>query len=48
VNIHDLEIAHSSEGAAGIVLLIVDGALVGRFLEGLAGRDYRATSRSLE
>jgi prephenate dehydrogenase len=48
VNIHDLEIAHSSEGAAGIVLLIVDGALVGRVLEGLAGRDYRATSRSLE
>jgi prephenate dehydrogenase len=48
VNIHDLEIAHSSEGDAGVLLLIVDAALVDRFLGGLAGRDYRATARGLE
>jgi len=48
VNIHDLEIAHSSEGAAGVLLLIVDASLVARFLEGLAGRAYKATARGLE
>jgi len=48
VNIHDLEIAHSSEGAAGVLLLIVDAALVERFLDGLAARDYRASARGLE
>jgi prephenate dehydrogenase len=48
VNIHDLEIAHSSEGEAGVLLLLVDAALANRFLEGLGGRDYRASARGLE
>jgi len=48
VNIHDLEIAHSSEGSAGVLLLIVDAGLVQRFLDGLAARDYRASARGLE
>jgi prephenate dehydrogenase len=48
VNIHDLEIAHSSEGTAGVLLLIVDAALVDRFLGALAARGYKATSRGLE
>jgi prephenate dehydrogenase len=48
VNIHDLEIAHSSEGSAGVLLLLVDATLADRFLDGLAGRDYRASARGLE
>ena len=48
VNIHDLEIAHSSEGDAGVLLLIVDAALVERFLGGLSARGYRAAASGLE
>jgi prephenate dehydrogenase len=48
VNIHDVEIAHSSEGDAGVVLLLVDAALVERFTGGLAARGYRPTARNLE
>lgn len=48
VNIHDLEIAHSSEGQAGVVLLLVDAALTERFLGGLAARGYRPTAQALE
>ena len=48
VNIHDLEIAHSSEGQTGVVLLLVDASLVDRFTGGLVERGYRPTARSLE
>jgi prephenate dehydrogenase len=48
VNIHDLEIAHSSEGDAGVLLLLVDAALVDRFLDGLGTRSYKASARGLE
>jgi prephenate dehydrogenase len=48
VNIHDLEIAHSSEGAAGVLLLIVDAPVVDRFLGGLDARGYKATAQALE
>jgi prephenate dehydrogenase len=48
VNIHDLEIAHSSEGQTGVVLLLVDATLVDRFTDGLVARGYRPTARSLE
>jgi len=48
VNIHDLEIAHSSEGDAGVLLLLVDATLVERFIGGLVARTYKATARSLE
>ena len=48
VNIHDLEIAHSSEGQAGVVLLLVDATLTDRFLGGLAAHGYRPTAQALE
>jgi prephenate dehydrogenase len=48
VNIHDLEIAHSSEGAAGVLLLIVDAEHVARLVGGLATRGYKATAQDLE
>lgn len=48
VNIHDLEIAHSAEGQAGVVLLFVDGAVARRFQDGLAAHGYRSTAQGLE
>jgi prephenate dehydrogenase len=48
VNIHDLEIAHSSEGGAGVLLLIVDAEHVERLVGGLASRGYKATAQGLE
>jgi len=47
VNIHDIEIAQSSEGA-GVLLLLVDTLHGERYLGGLAARGYRATARALE
>jgi prephenate dehydrogenase len=48
VNIHDLEIAHSAEGPAGVLLLFVDGEVAQRFQDGLGERGYRSTARGLE
>ena len=48
VNIHDLEIAHSSEGDAGVLILLVDAALVERLRGGLVARGYRPSVRGLE
>lgn len=48
VNIHDLEIAHSSEGQAGVVLLFLDSAQADRFIAGLTTRGYRPAARGLE
>jgi prephenate dehydrogenase len=48
VNIHDLEIAHSAEGDAGVVLLFVDRHAADRFQEALAGRGYKPTAQALE
>ena len=48
VNIHDVEMMHSSEGDAGVVLLLIDASLVDRFTGGLVARGYRPTARSLE
>jgi prephenate dehydrogenase len=48
VNIHDLEIAHSTEGDAGVVLLLVDAAAASRFTQGLGERGYRPVVRGLE
>ena len=47
VNIHDIEIAQSSEGA-GVLLLLVDTQHAERYLGGLAARGYKATARALE
>jgi prephenate dehydrogenase len=48
VNIHDLEIAHSAEGQAGVVLLFVDADHAERFTGGLVARGYKPTTRALE
>jgi prephenate dehydrogenase len=48
VNIHDLEIAHSAEGQAGVLLLFVDADHAERFAGGLVDRGYKPTTRSLE
>ena len=48
VNIADMEIAHSSEGDAGVVILVVELSLVERLCGGLVARGYRPSWRSLE
>jgi prephenate dehydrogenase len=47
VNIYDVEIAHSSEGEAGVVIVLVEVALVERFSGGLLARGYRPSTRPL-
>lgn len=48
VNIADLETAHSSEGDAGILILLVPESSVERFTGGLIARGYRSSWRTLE
>ncbi len=47
VNIADLEIAHSSEGDAGVVILVVEGDKVDCLSDALAERGYRPFRRGL-
>ena len=42
VNIYDIEIAHSIEGAGGVLLLAIDAQQVDAFLVELAGRGFQA------
>ena len=48
VNIFDLEIAHSSEGDRGVMVLIVDSSAEEVVRAALAGRGYRTYMRRLE
>lgn len=48
VNIVDLEIAHSSEGTRGVLILLVDTAAVELLRRGLADRGYRSSVRAVE
>ena len=48
VNIDDLEIAHSSEGDAGVAILLIDLGSVDRLVSALAARGYHASSRPLQ
>lgn len=48
VNIADLEIAHSGEGDAGIVILVVEATAVTRLSEALGQRGYHPSRRKLE
>ena len=48
VNIYDVEIAHSTEGDAGVVIVLVEVVLVERLTGGLIARGYRPSVRSLE
>ncbi len=47
VNVADIEVAHSAEGAQGILVLVVAQAEVQRFLAVLAGHGYGPTTREL-
>ena len=47
VNVADIEVAHSTEGAQGVLVLVVARAEVQRFLAVLAGQGYRPTTREL-
>lgn len=47
VNIADLEIAHSSEGIQGVLILLVEESSVERFRGGLIARGYRPSVRQL-
>jgi hypothetical protein len=47
VNVADIEVAHSAEGAQGVLVLVVAQAEVQRFLTALAGQGYRPTTREL-
>lgn len=48
VNISDFEIAHSAEGARGVLVLVVDAAEVDKLRSAIAQRGYRCTVRELE
>ena len=47
VDIADLEIAHSSEGDAGVLILTVDDARVERLRGGLVARGFKPSARRL-
>jgi prephenate dehydrogenase len=48
VNIADVDLAHSSEGDAGVVVVLVDSSKAEAFREGLVELGYRPALRSLE
>jgi prephenate dehydrogenase len=47
VNVADIEVAHSPEGARGVLVLVVARAEVQRFLAALAGQGYHPSTREL-
>jgi prephenate dehydrogenase len=47
VNLFDVEVAHSTEGDRGVLIVLVATALVERFSGGLLARGYRPSSRTL-
>ncbi len=47
VNIYDLEIAHSTEGPRGVVVILVDTAMAERITGGLMATGYRPSARPL-
>ncbi len=47
INIYDIEIAHSAEGARGVLLLVVDTDEASKLKDAVAARGYRATAQGL-
>jgi prephenate dehydrogenase len=47
VNIYDLEIAHSAEGDRGVLVLVVEGAVVAAVRRALTDRDYHCSIRPI-
>ena len=48
VNIYDLEIAHSSEGERGVVIMVVPAENSERLIGGLMANGYRPSVRAME
>jgi len=48
VNIADLEIAHSSEGDRGVLILVVEAVAAERLRQTLVGQGYRPSVSPLE
>ncbi len=48
INIYDVEIAHSAEGARGVITIVVDRALTDVMRGGLMARGYRPSVQPLE
>jgi prephenate dehydrogenase len=48
VNIVDLEIAHSTEGPRGVLILLVEAEAVPVLREALAGKGYRSSVRPID
>ena len=48
INIADFEIAHSSEGDRGVVIVLVDRAVAGIYQQSLVERGYRPSVRALD
>jgi prephenate dehydrogenase len=48
INIVDLEIAHSSEGPRGVLILLVEAAAVPRLREELANKGYRSSAHPVD
>lgn len=47
VDIADLEIAHSAEGAGGVLIIVIEASSVDRLRTGLSERGYHSSTRSL-
>jgi predicted amino acid-binding ACT domain protein len=48
VNIVDLEIAHSTEGPQGVLVMLIERAAVDVFRAGLVGRGYRPAVHAVD
>ena len=48
VSIYDLEIAHSTEGPRGVIVLLIETAMAERFQGGLMALGYRPSLQALE
>lgn len=48
VNIYDLEIAHSTEGPRGVIVVLIETAMAERFQGGLMALGYRPSVRALD
>lgn len=48
VNIYDMEIAHSTEGPRGVIVVLIETAMTERLRGGLMALGYRPSSRAIE
>ncbi len=48
VNLYDLEIAHSTEGPRGVIVVLIELAMAERLQGGLMALGYRPSVRAIE